>query len=297
MHNLLQQISKIPCVNGSEWQLALFLRELFLAKGFDVQTLPGNHVFVKMKNSSPKRIVFTPMDSPGFICLYKEDGAAYLTATSKVIDDIKDFDSVVNSNGDLFQIQESKYDKKSFCIKNESIQIGESFSILSNLKFTENQISGRFSSRIACISLLTKLAELLKNPRVGICFTSGFHSGSKAEMNVMKRIGANYAVLLNPAELDEDTAAPILAIKDGKHFSSKYLSEKFLTSCSENGVSIQKVVFDKAISAAERIYAPHVCEILSLALPCSRQYQEREKTIAAENMLRALTHFLNSQSL
>jgi hypothetical protein len=89
-------------------------------------------------------------------------------------------------------------------------------------------------------------------------------------------------------EFDENTDAPILALKDGKHFSSKNLSELFLAACAEKDIAVRKVVFDQGISAAERTYAPHVSEILSLALPCSRLYQAEEKTIATENMLFAL---------
>ena len=297
MYKLLQQISEIPRVNGSERRIAQFLHRHFVAKGFHVQTLPGNHVFVKMKDSSPRTVVFTPMDTPGFVCLYKEDGVGYLASTSKVIGELKDFDSVVNANGDVFQIQESKYDKKSFCIKSERVQIGENFSIPSKPEVNENQIAGRFSAGIACICLLIKLADLLENPSVALCFTSGSHSGMKAEANVMKRTGATNAILLNPAEFDENTDAPILAIKDGKHFSSKNLSEHFLAACAVKDIAVRKVVFDQGISAAERTYAPHVSEILSLALPCSRLYQAEEKTIATENMLFALTHFLNSRTV
>lgn len=294
MNELLREFSKIPCVNGGERTFSMLLSKYFSKKGFLVQKLPGNHIFIQKESTSARTVIFTPIDSPGFICLYKEGDESYLSPTSKALSTIKDFDSVVDTNGISFKVEESKYDKKSFCIKNQDAQIGEIFSVESKVLSSENGFSGRFSAKLACIFVLTKLADLLKNPSVALCFTAGYHSATRAEANVMNRTGASNAVFFNFAESDASESSPILAIKDGRHFSSKTLTEKFMTSCKNNGISIQAVVFDKAITAAERSYAPQVKEILSLALPCSQPYTDKEKVWGTEAMLQALTHFLNS---
>ena len=294
MLDLLQQISKIPCVNGGERELSLFLKKYFITKGLSVQSFPGNHIFVKKDGTMPQTILFTPMDSPGFICLYKEDGVAYLSPTSRTLNDMKDFDSVINQSGKTFKIEESKYDKNAFCIKSKDVNIGDVLAITPNFDLKETEFAGRFSSKLACISVLIRLSEILTNPNIAFCFTAGFHSGSKAESNVMKRVGAKNAILLSPAETKENTNEPILALKDGKHFSSRILSGAFLASCKDNGISVQRVVFDKAISAAERTYAPHVKEILSLSLPCHQLYTANENNNSVDAMAEALKYFLNS---
>lgn len=297
MLELLHQISKIPCVNGGERHFSLFLKKYFSDKGFSVQSLPGNHIYVQKRNAKPNTIVFTPMDSPGFICLYKEDDIAYLSSSSKSFGAIKDFDSVTNEKGITYKLEESKYDKNAFCIKSKEVQIGETLSISSKIELTESKISGRFCSKFACILILIKLADFLTNPNIALCFTAGFHSGTKAECNVLKRMGAKNAILLNAAVIDEIGSDPILALKDGKHFSSKVLSDAFLASCKENGVLVQTIVFDKAITAAERTHAPLVYDILSLALPCRQLYSANENTSGTDFMLRSLTLFLNSNFL
>ena len=290
----LRKISEIPCVNGGERSFSSFLENYFKQKSFAVQRLPGNHILVRKSDLKPNTVLFTPMDSPGFVCLYREDGIAYLSPTSKALDDIKDFDSVINNEGVFFKLEETKYDKSTFCVKNDQIRLGESLSVSSTVSVVDSVITGRFASKYACVAMLMKLAELITNPDVAICFTAGFHSGAKAESNVLKRIGANNAILLNFADVGDSLQMPILAIKDGKHFSSDVLSNAFSESCSENGFPLRKIVFDKAISAAERIYAPHVREVLSLALPCSNLYSDREKVFAIDAMLQALTHFFNT---
>ncbi len=294
MNELLREISKIACVNGGERRYSQFLKEYFTSKGFFVQRLPGNHVFVQRRKSSATTVIFTPMDSPGFICLYKEGENAYLSPTSKALSDIKDFDFVVGSEGIPYKIEESKYDKKSFCIKSNSAKIGEIFSVESSVQSSDNEFIGRFSSKLACIFLLIKLADLLQSSDVALCFTAGYHSGTRSEANVLKRIGASNAVFVNFAECDDSVSAPILAIKDGKHFSSKSLSDRFMTSCKQISITVEAAVFDQAITSAERSYAPQVGEILSLALPCSKPYTVSEKVWGIDAMLQALTHFLNS---
>ena len=110
----LRKISEIPCVNGGERSFSSFLENYFKQKSFAVQRLPGNHILVRKSDLKPNTVLFTPMDSPGFVCLYREDGIAYLSPTSKALDDIKDFDSVINNEGVFFKLEETKYDKSTF---------------------------------------------------------------------------------------------------------------------------------------------------------------------------------------
>lgn len=293
MLDTIRNLTEIPCVNGSERQFALNLKELLTDKGLTVKVFPGNHVFFHKSNANPDTIVFTPMDSPGFTCLYKEDGIAYLTSTSKSYEKTKDFEVVINSKGIAFKTEASKYDQKAFCIKDPNILIGETFSAPAKVHYANEIFSGRFCSKFACIAILMRLMDELQNRKIGCCITAGFYSGSSAESNVMKRVGAKNAILLNSANFEEETNKPMIAIKDGKHFSSKILSDAFAAVCCENKISIQNVIFDEAISSADRIYAPEVKEILSLALPCRHRYTENETTRGTSLMLQALISFLN----
>ncbi len=288
MNELVKKISKIPCVNGSEFVLSDYLLEYFREKGFFTTIYPGGHILIRQQNSTPHTIVFTPMDSPGFICLYKQADIAYLSPTSKKVNDLKDIEAVFDYNGNKFSSEESNYDK----IKSKEINIGNALAISSSLKISKTCINGRFSGRFACICILMKLAEALKNPNVGICFTAGFYSNTKAESNIINRLHAKNAILLGFGVCNLSNKHPILAIKDGKHFSSPRLSELFKLCCRNNHIPFQSVVFDKAITAAERLFSPS--EILSLALPCQFELTINEKVYAAEEMLSALTVFLNS---
>ena len=90
MLDFIHKISKIPSVNGSEFLLLDFLKEYFLSKGFYAYSDFGNNVTVqKSKDAKPRICLFTPMDSPGYICLYRDDEKSYLTPTSKALAEVK----------------------------------------------------------------------------------------------------------------------------------------------------------------------------------------------------------------
>ena len=73
MSELFQKISTIPCVNGSEYLLAEFIKNYFEDKGFYVIRDRQSNVIVQRQKTSvpPECAFFTPMDSPGYICLYQ----------------------------------------------------------------------------------------------------------------------------------------------------------------------------------------------------------------------------------
>ena len=88
MLRILKQISEIPCINGSEHLLSEFLKRRFEEKGCLVSKICGHTLFVQKATNSecnPKSVIFTPMDSPGFICLYKDNESAFITPTSTLI--------------------------------------------------------------------------------------------------------------------------------------------------------------------------------------------------------------------
>ncbi len=297
MIDLVKEISQIPCVNGSEHGFARFLKRYFEEKGFQVSVFPGNHVLVQLTDSAPKTIVFTPMDSPGFVCLYRENDCSYLTPTSKSVEEIKDLKAVFDTDGNEHPIEESKYDKKSFCIKNKVFPLGSAFSVASPIQTSDSVIIGRFCARFACIAVVMKLAESLKNQNVGICFTAGFCSKTKAESNVMNRLQAENALLLNFAE-DEDSH-PILILKDGKRFSSKAFLESIATFFENNCIPFRTRVYDNPITSAESLFSNSAKNIISFAFPCKEALSEKgEVCLSSMNeTFHALSEFFNSETL
>jgi len=297
MLELMKIISRIPCVNGSEYELVSALTHYFEEKGLSVTTFPGNHVLVRPVPSDdiPETVIFTPLDSPGYICLYRDENGACLAATSKDGSELKEGDRVYGKRVKEATLYSSVYDEKILCIKDESAQVGDTF-----LAFTSAPVSAsgdgfccRYCARFSCIAVLMKLAENLKNPKVAVCFTSGFHSASKSEANVMNRIGAKRAILLGYASEKNPENFPILALKDGKNFSSTLLAESFCEIGKNNRINVSRRVFDQPITAAERLFSPYAREILSLALPCKNAFSEEEWVGGAEDMLTVLTQFVN----
>ena len=197
MFETIQQISKIPAVNGSEYKLSVFLKEFFSQKGFSVKTFPGNHILIQKGNCSPKTVIFTAMDTPGFIALYKENDEAFLTPTAKSVSALKDIAFVTDINGNRLKVHESKYDKKGFSIQSSSHALGSTFSISDtpNYNRENNLIFGRCTSRFACIAVLMKLMDKLNRNDVAVCFTGGFHSVTGAETNILNRVKAENAIL------------------------------------------------------------------------------------------------------
>ena len=290
MLDLIRQISSIPCVNGSEFLLAKYIQEYFSEKGFNVSIDNLNNVIVRKDYSHPDPdvIFFTPMDSPGYVCLYFEDSEAFLTPTSAAVKDLDDVQNVTDFDGNVYSVEKSKYDEKAFFVKTSSVDLGDAFSISGILSEDEEKICGRFAARFVCVATLMKFAETCKNPNVAFCFSSGFNTSFKTESSVINQLRTKRAILLGFAE--SSTNDPILCIKDGKAFSSKNLLAEFLSSCKNSDVSVSQLVFDKSITSAERLFSPFVSEILSLAIPCKDALKNTESVskYAPNRMLKAL---------
>lgn len=295
MLDFIQNISKTPAVNGSEFHLSDFLKEYFLSKGLYAFSDCGNNVMVQnSKESKPRVCLFTPMDSPGYICLYRDEEKTYLTPTSKALAEVKDIDSVVDLNGKCFDVQKSDDNDKTLVIQDVSNPIGTAYLPFGQIRISKSSVEGRFSARLACISILKDLAESVENENVALCFTTGFQSGSKAECNVLNRKLFDIAVFLGFNHTEEKT--PILAIKDGKSFSSPSLCERFYDVCRDHHLMISKKVFDQSVTAAERTSPQHHTAFLSLVLPCCDPLTQKESVSisAMKDLTTALRCFLNN---
>lgn len=293
MLDLIRQISSIPCVNGSEFLLAEYIQTYFEEKGFHVSIDSLNNVIVRKEHSplAPDIIFFTPMDSPGYVCLYSEDSKAFLTPTSATVKELEDVENVTDFAGNLYSPEKSKYDEKSFLVKTSSVDLGNAFSISGTLSEDDEKIYGRFAARFVCVATLMKFAETCKIPSAAFCFSSGFNTSFKTETTVINQLRAKQAVLLGFAESDAND--PILCIKDGKAFSSKDFSNVFLNSCKKSDASISQLVFDKSVTSAERLFSPFVSKILSLAIPCKNPLKKTESVskCISDKMLKALHCF------
>ena len=247
-------------------------------------------------NSDPTTVFFTPMDHPGLICLFQEENFAYLTPTSKCIADFKDLKTVSDLEGKEYKLEESKYDKKSYCINSPSVGIGDVFTPTTPLIETKYGFSGRFCGELACIAILMKLTEALSDKNFAVCFTAGFYSKGKAECNVMNRIKAKEAILLGVANDPEDNV--ILAVKDGKHFASKSLSDKITEKLQNSQISLKYAVYDQASTAAESLHSVFAEEVVSLILPCKEKYSAEESVSskAIQDMSSVFQMILDSRS-
>ncbi len=278
MLDLLKQISSLPCVNGSEFLLAKFIKDYFVQKGFWGYIDPlGNVIVKKTSDSIPSHVIFTAMDSPGFTCLYREDTLCYLTPTAASIKELKDIDTVLDYKGNRCSLLESKYDKNAFCIENSEVKLGSAFSIQNKIEIESDVITGRFAGRFACLAVLIKFAEQFSGNDIAFCFTSGFNTGYKSESTVLNRLQARNAVLLGFAE--SENSDPILCIKDGKHFSSKKLLNSVIQFSNNNKIDFNPMVSDKAISASERLFSPFTPNVLSMAIPCKNPLKTDESVV------------------
>lgn len=297
MVELLKKIASIPSVNGSEYALSRALAEHFLERDYLVSIDRTNNVIVQKKRvaDTPKTVFFTPMDSPGFTCLYHEKGISYLTHTAAALKDRKNVDYVIGHDLKKYPTETSKYDENEICIRSVQSLLGQCFSPSSILRFENSNVCGRFAARFFCLAILIKLAEFATDQSAAFCFTSGFHSGYKSESAVLNRYQVKNAVLLGYCEKNEDR--PIYCVKDGKSFTTPNLGYPLLLSCRDKEIPLCSAVFDQPVTAAERTFSQWLSGTVSLALPCQNalKSQERVNLNTANEMLRVLKCFLNLQ--
>jgi len=276
MQEILKQISEIPCVNGSEFRLSEYLKEHFDKKGFFVEVDQGRNLLIqKSKNTDPEYVLFTPMDSPGYLCLYKEGDCAYLTETSSNLKGLEAVEHVKDFRGKIHKLKKEKNRSDFLYIKSKNTTVGSAFALSGDFFIDDRYAIGWNSARYTCIATTVKLIEALENPKIAVCFTAGFNSGSKAESNVLTRTQNAKAILLGFCE--EKSDLPILLIKDGKHFASPSMNKDFMDFCHSNDFCFLSKVSNKAVTAAERTIS-RKGNIISLALPCTSALSEKEAT-------------------
>lgn len=277
MFELFQKISSIPCVNGSEYLLAEFIENFFEDKDFYVTKDRQSNVIVQRQKTSepPECVFFTPMDSPGYICLYQENDRSYLTPTAGSVKDLKDIEFVLDYDGHSYSPIESEYDKNAFCIESKTVGLGNPFSISSSVVEQGDQLIGRFSARYASLTAMIEFALRSSDNKFAFCFTSGFNSLYKTESTILNRLKCTKSVLIGFAE--SDLTCPIICIKDGKFFSSKEFAANLQKACQQSGIQISECVFYKPVTSAERLHSSYAKNVLSFVIPCKKALKADEE--------------------
>ena len=275
-------------VSGAEKELSDYLFHLLKEKELDPEMDElGNVIVTNKKVENPDLLICCPLDNPGFLALCQENNSVFLSSTGKMSKSQKEITHFIDSKGKSYKIQSKNEIPEYYVIKKKEFHPGEVFRIPSILSEKEGAISGFFSTRYALIYSVLALCDLTKEKPVAICFTTGFHSPSKSENCLVKKLCPKSVILLNT--LEEKNLS--LLVKDGKHCAEVNFKNQILDTAMAEKISLCEKVSDEAVTKAETIAIPGEVRVASLTLPCQNKGSATETVKIAK--IRSLTKLLS----
>ncbi len=260
--------------SGSELPLSEFLYSFFAKRDIPCRIDRMGSVVATIKGSeSKKKVMITcPLDCPSFLTLYTEKNKAFLTKIAETKFTPKEKDFVVSENGKIFSLKKSPYDEKEFYISGKDLKIGDAFRLKSEFSKSEEDFNGRYVSRYALIALLMQLSKEKPKDDLIIAFAAGFENKAKSEANISFAEKPDVILFLGTCE--SENKAPSIAIKNGKRFSDKELTDE-IAKANPNLIC---TVHPNAITKADTVFFPSTAKIASISLPAKHIGEEKEST-------------------
>ncbi len=294
MINRLNFLASFMNVTAAENELKKHLFDFFLKKGFVVETDRNGCVIVRIKGTSDRKkkiMICTPMDIPGYICLYREKTTSYLTKTCKNSKIEVEDRSLFNEKGQSFSVKESRFDKNEICIDNPNGGIGDVFRPLPHFESDEEYIYGKNVCRYILMDLLMNIADKKPKNDILLCFTTGFYSLGVSEANIAFREKPDTVFMLGFSE--DDASLPLFFVKNGKNFAPDHLFQE-TKGISENlKIDIKAKVSETEATKESSVISAFFTEVFSLGLPYKTDEKKGEKVpfCAIQDLKRILEAF------
>lgn len=278
MIDRLNNLASFMNVTASETSLAMHLFDFFQKKGLSAEIDQKGSVIVRLEGVGKEKrkiMICTPMDVPGFICLYREDFVSYLAKTCKNTSSDFKCEKLLNEKGEEFPVKESKFDKKELCIDFPNGKIGDVFRKPCYFKSDDEFIYGNFVCRYILIDLLMNLIKEKPQNDVLLCFTTGFYSFGVSEANIAYREKPDTVLMLGYSE--DDGNQMLFYVKNGKNFAPMHLFHKAGKIADKHKIKMKTKVSETEATKEASVISAFFTDVFSFGLPHQKDDESKEK--------------------